>query len=773
MFDFFRKLIKALNSSEHTWQISLGAALGLIPGLTPVFSLHNLLFIFLAFLINVNLGVFIVSIGFFAGLAYLADPLMESLGYWLLTLPALEGMWTVFYNNPWLKLTGFNDSLVLGSLVSGLILAVPAYFFFEWVAKTYRGPVSRFTGKLPIVRSFLAFDETAAANAKKPGKVRWWGAGVFVALAAPIAVFALFFMDALVKNQLEKALSEPIGMQASIDRLETTLSPLSLTIEGIQIPDAKNPLNNAAQIDRVAFNLDMAHLFHKKVLIDEMRLEGIRLETRRQSPAQVLEKPRSAPQPETPAESKPEGGFASGLSAALPDPKTVAAQETAQSKERSAQIQKRLNEIKTHWDNQLKTRFGKNALADLEAEYKAIEAKAGKIKTEKELRAVLQEAKAFEQKLSQEQEAYQALSKAFKADQAEAQALIKELEGLPDANFQALKDKYSFDSEGAFNMAGTLLGDDAQKNLMVAREWYERLLPYLQTAQSFKASSAKEAPPPPRGEGRIVRFKEHHPRPEWHLKIAGFDLTTASGSRLAGLLSDASDNQNITGKPMIVSVQSVQGSGYGALNFEWISERRAAQEDRLKLVIDDLEKSGTRSDKLYLKPLKIDWTTQAVIKEGRLMGDGLLHFKNAQMGLENPSDELQTLLHRTLAGVENLDVTLALSGKPLSPRIELKTDLDNRLKARFKTELEGRKKAFEAQLKAEVAAALGDQLKQAGASAQEIAVLEKALAGKGNALKPFEDRLRNNLSEAGLKKRLEGQQKKKLEQEVKKLLPKL
>ena len=48
------KVLKALNSNEAPWQISLGIIFGSILGLTPLFSLHNLAILFLALVIQLE-----------------------------------------------------------------------------------------------------------------------------------------------------------------------------------------------------------------------------------------------------------------------------------------------------------------------------------------------------------------------------------------------------------------------------------------------------------------------------------------------------------------------------------------------------------------------------------------------------------------------------------------------------------------------------------------------------------------------------------------------
>ena len=48
------KVFKALNSNEKPWQLSLGLAFGGIIGLMPLWTPHNIVLLFLAFIINLN-----------------------------------------------------------------------------------------------------------------------------------------------------------------------------------------------------------------------------------------------------------------------------------------------------------------------------------------------------------------------------------------------------------------------------------------------------------------------------------------------------------------------------------------------------------------------------------------------------------------------------------------------------------------------------------------------------------------------------------------------
>jgi uncharacterized protein (TIGR03546 family) len=120
------KLIKALRSNASPKQIAGGFVLGMIIGLTPLASLHNLVVVLIIMLIRVNLSMVFFSFLLCSGIAYLIDPLFLDVGYWILTgIPFLQGVWTAWYNTPVIALTRFYNTLVMGSFVVSILLIFP------------------------------------------------------------------------------------------------------------------------------------------------------------------------------------------------------------------------------------------------------------------------------------------------------------------------------------------------------------------------------------------------------------------------------------------------------------------------------------------------------------------------------------------------------------------------------------------------------------------------------------------------------------------------
>ncbi len=134
----FIKLLQVLNSETGPWQLAFGASFGMVLGLTPLLSLHNVVVLLLICLLRVNISFVLLFMALAAAFAYLLDPYFHQLGYDLLNQPALMPLWTDWYNHAWLRWSQFNNTVVLGSLVSALVVFVPVAILVRFLVQFYR-----------------------------------------------------------------------------------------------------------------------------------------------------------------------------------------------------------------------------------------------------------------------------------------------------------------------------------------------------------------------------------------------------------------------------------------------------------------------------------------------------------------------------------------------------------------------------------------------------------------------------------------------------------
>ena len=161
MIAIIAKLLKILNSDDSPTQISLAIALAAIMGLTPLSSPHNIILLVIVLLVRVNLPIFLLSLGVFTLFAYAFDPLSESLGYWVLHSESLQGLWTTLYQSSFWRLLGYNNTLILGSLLLSLALCPFIVIFGRVLIIQYRQKVMTWVQKTRIalwLKSGKVFD---------------------------------------------------------------------------------------------------------------------------------------------------------------------------------------------------------------------------------------------------------------------------------------------------------------------------------------------------------------------------------------------------------------------------------------------------------------------------------------------------------------------------------------------------------------------------------------------------------------------------------------
>ena len=120
-----KKIIVMFQSDISPNQIAWGFALGAILGLVPNMLIKCLLFVIIMFF-RVNLTAAFLASALYAILAFALDPILDKIGYFVLAdCSFLKSFWTYLFNCPVIPFSHFNNTIVMGSLVLGIILIVP------------------------------------------------------------------------------------------------------------------------------------------------------------------------------------------------------------------------------------------------------------------------------------------------------------------------------------------------------------------------------------------------------------------------------------------------------------------------------------------------------------------------------------------------------------------------------------------------------------------------------------------------------------------------
>ena len=136
-----QSIIRTLHSDGTPGQVAAGIALGSVLGLTPLLNPHNLLIFSLIVILNVSFGGAMLGWALFVPLGFILDPVFHRIGLALLESPGLRPLWTAWYNTPLVPYSNFNNTVVLGSVVGWLALAVPIFFAARYGVARYRATI--------------------------------------------------------------------------------------------------------------------------------------------------------------------------------------------------------------------------------------------------------------------------------------------------------------------------------------------------------------------------------------------------------------------------------------------------------------------------------------------------------------------------------------------------------------------------------------------------------------------------------------------------------
>lgn len=154
------KLFSALNANVNPGEIAHAFSCGILLGLMPKDNLlWWLVFIFILF-IRINKPMYLIMVLIASTFAPVMDSLFDDVGYAFLTIPALSNFFGTLLEIPFVGFTKFNNSVVMGSLLCGLVLYIPMYFLgrlivflwrkhiTHWIRKSH---LSKAVKKLPLV----------------------------------------------------------------------------------------------------------------------------------------------------------------------------------------------------------------------------------------------------------------------------------------------------------------------------------------------------------------------------------------------------------------------------------------------------------------------------------------------------------------------------------------------------------------------------------------------------------------------------------------------
>jgi len=697
MFNFIRKLFKALNSSGKSWQLSGAIVLAMFSGFLPTGSFILLDLLFLALILNVNFGLYLLFTVIFSGVGYLFDPLFESLGYMVLNSEMLNGFFTMLYNSTLMRWSEFNYTLVTGSLLVSVVLAIPMFFILNILISLYRVQVGEKLNEWKLTRWMKLFNE----DAKTISIFRWWALGVYAGIFAVISVFVLFLFDPLAKMALEKSLSYSLQTEVSVKDFSSDLSDLSVRINGIEVADKDKLTHNLVQIEKIAFDLGFSALLEKKAMIEDLDVKAVAFDTKRSKRADPYTSTIQNIGKNVQLDEKTKGNEESSPFA-LPDVNDILDKEELKSVKEAQKLKEDIKATQDKWNKISKELKAANEVENIKIDAKKLE-KSLKDADIKTIASASKDIKVLKDKIQSLKSKYANLQNDFNADKKRLQTQITKLKDLPNEDYNRLKNKYSLNASGGSNLVGTLVNDKVGGYMKTVLKYYEMAKPYL----SDDSTPVSKEVRPPRGEGRWIKYANHSKVPELLIKKAKINMVL-DNDKLDIDIKDLCSNQKLYGKPMTLHADA-KGTSYKHILADMVDDRR---EDKAKTSFDiqlkGFEKELYDLDSLQMKEI----VTDAVLK-GELVDTVISAKSDIKVKKVNMKMPSQKLVNDLLASIHTFNVHVDIKGELQAPSIGVKSDLDKQLSKGLKSMASKEVKKFEKELHSGL-------MKKAGASSSGI-----------------------------------------------------
>jgi uncharacterized protein (TIGR03546 family) len=312
-----KKLLKILRGGVSPVIIFISIMLGFTFGLIPGFSGLHAILIVLVFLLNIHLGMFLISAALGKALCFAAAPVLYHIG--MAVQSYLSGLLKFLAAIPIIGITDFNRYAVVGGLIAGpvigivvgLLMAKSVIGFRRMILKAeessekfkkwYSNKWVRILDRILVGKR--AKDVKALFTAKTK-IIRKAGVALAVILLVICGVAAHFLKDTRIKDYATARLTRLNGAEVDVEALKLSILNGEASVSGIQVTDAANPANNQISVENISADASVYDLMLGKVVLDKVRLSDVQFDQKRQTPGKVTETKAEEPEVFDPCEYK-------------------------------------------------------------------------------------------------------------------------------------------------------------------------------------------------------------------------------------------------------------------------------------------------------------------------------------------------------------------------------------------------------------------------------------------------------------------------------------
>ena len=521
---------------------------------------------------------------------------------------------------------------------------------------------------------------------------RWRAVGPLLVLFIILAILWWLFADTIARRETQNVGTQLLGAKVEIQDLHIDLAKGDVTIRGLTIASPHEALKNLLQADELVADIDVIPLTEKKLIIDRIAANGLRFGTPRETDGRVAAK----------SDGK---GSDDG----------IAARALAETREWANQFQVPALQLATGKvsidsldPRRLSTLPAAEALgARADSAQKAwqtaynelrlgptLDSAAATLERLKTARATdlttLNEGRQAIERLKRANDRVTALERSVKTGVAGLQGGLAGLDSARRRDYAFARSLLKLPSLDAPEIGAALFAPAAIRPFEKVLYWTQLARRYMPPGLLPRASTGPERA---RRAGEDIRFPKERALPGFLLRSAELSFllrpTSDQPQRYAGRLTGLTSDPALYGRPMVASASGPQLAAGAMLN-----HLRGVPVDTAGATVGGIPLPAFAVPGL---PLRLDPGAGTTQLGFNLNGDTIharfeLRSSNVKWardtgaggGQNLTNTTIGDLIWRTVSGISNLELEARLSGALASPRLAVRSNLDQAIASRLR-----------------------------------------------------------------------------------------
>lgn len=527
-----------------------------------------------------------------------------------------------------------------------------------------------------------------------------------------------FFTDRWLENQMEDIGSSMVGAKVEFDGVDFSFTKLHMRWKRLQVTNPDNTWQNLFETGIAEFDMDLLPLISKKIIIENMQVEGLRFNTPRQKDGKI-EKKEEAPGKKSEVLLAIENRL-KAETAEMPvfnlqklkkkiDIDSLWKLVNLQTPLKIDSLKQNYQQRYTEWQQRLTNLPSEKDLDRVTQQIEMI--RVDQLKSLEEFQSAYHQVNQLYQQVDSTRESVRSLKSNFEQDLAKITETQKIIPNWIKDDYQQALRLAQIPDISVGNVARILFGERVIQMMQSITGYVGKARYYAEKVKS--TSPQKESPP--RLKGQDIHFGTPPNLPKFWIKQISLSGEASNELRLAGKVENIVSRQEVINKPTTIHITGMRRDQASLQLLTTLDYRQAVSQEKIELNMQNMPLANVKLTNFALLPQKIQKGTGELKAIFNFIGgdfESKIQFAAADLTFDysdRPTNmdarllELNRSITASLSLI-TLDALAAQTGKDFKFRLNSNLDelIASRLKQILSQEIQKAQQQIEARVRQEV-----------------------------------------------------------------------